>query len=325
MKSSINQEEPVPAWTDEGEASSVRIASSTSLALGYAAAAHSSATAVAYEADMRHFARFGGTVPALPSMVAAYLAAYAATLSVATLRRRLVAIHRAHVDIGLESPVKDAIVKRTMQGIRRTFGTKQRQVTAIVKDDLLELMVFVDLQKPMKASRDRALLLIGFAGAFRRSELAALCVEDVTSFTTGIEVLIRRSKTDQEGMGRTVFIPHARGNRCPAKALREWLTLSGITEGPLFRPVNCHDNVALHRALAPAAVAQIIKSAVRRMRGNEAAKHVAGHSLRAGFCTEAAIVGMPTHQIREVTGHKSDTTLSKYIRPVAQRKIPSLL
>jgi integrase len=299
--------------------------SSSSLAMNYAAAAQSSATVSAYEADMRHFEGFGGTVPAPPAMVAEYLAGYAGTLSVATLRRRLVAIHRAHIDLGLVSPVKNATVKRTMQGIRRTFGTKQRRVTAIVKDDLLELLIFVDQQKPMKAARDRALLLIGFAGAFRRSELVALRVEDVTPFAGGIELHLRRSKTDQEGVGRTVYIPHGRGSRCPTKALKDWLELSGIMLGPIFRPVNSHDNVALHKALAPAAVAHIVKSAVRRVRGEEAAKNVAGHSLRAGFCTEAAMVGMPTHQIREVTGHKSDTTLCKYVRPVSQRKIPSLL
>lgn len=325
MKTSKKTSNACPESGAPLDSTLLRQPSLSPLAVSYAAAAQSGATVSAYEADMRHFVRFGGTVPALPTAVAEYLASYADTLSVATLRRRLVAIHRAHVDAGLVSPVKDAIVKRTMQGIRRTFGTRQRRVTAILKDDLLELMVFVDQQKPMKAARDRALLLIGFAGAFRRSELVALQVEDVTRFASGIELLLRRSKTDQEGVGRTVFIPNARGSRCPVNALKTWLEFSGIEEGPLFRPVNCHDNVAYHKALAPEAVAQIVKAAVRRMGGDEAAKNVAGHSLRAGFCTEAAIAGMPNHQIREVTGHKSDATLSKYVRPVVQRKIPSLL
>jgi integrase len=294
-------------------------------AIDYAAAAQSAATTLAYAADIRHFVKFGGVIPALPSTVAAYLASYAGLLSIATLRRRLVAIHQAHVSIGLISPVKDATVKKTMQGIRRTFGTKQRRVIALVKDDLLELMVFVDQQKPLKAARDRALLLIGFAGAFRRSELVALRVEDVTWYDGGIELCLRRSKTDQEGEGRTVFIPSARGVRCPTTALADWLKLAGIRQGPLFKSVNCHDNLISHRGLTPAAVGQIVKSIVRKKGGNEAALNVAGHSLRAGFCTEAAMVGMPTYQIREVTGHKSDATLSKYIRPASQRKIPSLL
>ncbi|AZP14404.1 hypothetical protein EJN92_03815 [Undibacterium parvum] len=159
-------------------------------------------------------------------MVAEYIAKFADSLAVATLQHRLIAIHRAHTDIGIVSPVMDKTVKRTMQGIRRTFGTAQRRVTALVKDDLLEIMVLVDLQSPIKAARDKALLLIGFAGAFRRSELVALRIEDVTTYDTGLEILIRRSKTDQEGEGRTVFIPNAKGNRCPVKALKRWLELT---------------------------------------------------------------------------------------------------
>jgi integrase len=290
-----------------------------------AAAAQSTATQRSYAADVRHFKNHGGTIPAGPAMVAEYLATFAGTSAVATLQHRLIAIHRAHIDQGLSSPIMDQLVKRTMQGIRRTFGTAQRQVKALVKDDLLEMMVLIDKQKPVKAARDRALLLIGFAGAFRRSELVGLRCADVTQFDNGIELLLRRSKTDQEGVGRTVFIPYAKGNRCPVKALKHWLELGGISEGFLFRPVNRHDKVAANKALTPQSVALIVKSSVRRMKGEEAAKAVAGHSLRAGYCTEAATVGLSPFLIREQTGHKSDVTLARYIRPVAKRKIPSLL
>jgi integrase len=289
------------------------------------AAAQSSATKRSYAADLRHFKNHDGTIPASPAMVAEYLATFAGTSAVATLQHRLIAIHRAHIDQELSSPVMDQLVKRTMQGIRRTFGTVQRQVKALVKDDLLEMMVLVDKQKPLKAARDKALLLIGFAGAFRRSELVGLRCADVTQFDNGIELLLRRSKTDQEGVGRTVFIPYAKGNRCPVKALKHWLELAGITEGFLFRPVNRHDKVAANKALTPQSVALVVKSSVRRMKGEEAAKAVAGHSLRAGYCTEAATVGLSPFMIREQTGHKSDVTLARYIRPVAKRKIPSLL
>jgi integrase len=291
----------------------------------YAAAAQSSATQRSYDADLRHFKSHGGKVPATAEMIAKYLAACAGKAAVATLQHRLIAIHRAHTDRGLPSPVMDRLVKRTMQGIRRTFGAAQRRVKALVKDDLLEMMVLVDQQKPLKAARDKALLLIGFAGAFRRSELVALRCEDVTPYDNGIELLIRRSKTDQEGIGRTVFIPYAKGSRCPVKALKSWLALAGITEGPLFRRVNRHDKVGSEQALTPQSVALVVKSSVRRMKGEEAAKAVAGHSLRAGYCTEAAMVGLQPYQIREQTGHKSDVTLARYIRPVAKRKIPSLL
>ena len=219
----------------------------------------------------------------------------------------------------------DNLVKRTMQGVRRTLGVKQRRVTALVKDDLLEMMVHIDQQLPMRAARDKALLLIGFAGAFRRSELVGLRYEDMTQFDSGVELLLRRSKTDQIGEGRTVFIPYARGSRCPVKVLKQWLALAEIDSGPLFRPINRHDQIVGSKALTPQSVALIVKAAVRMMAGDEAAEMVAGHSLRAGYCTEAAMVGLQPYQIREQTGHRSDVTLARYIRPVAKRKIPSLL
>lgn len=291
----------------------------------YSAAAQSSATQRSYDADLRHFKRHGGTIPASADMIAAYLAAFAGKSAVATLQHRLIAIHRAHTDHNIPSPVMDRLVKRTMQGIRRTFGTVQRRVKALVKDDLLEMMVLIDQQRPIKAARDKALLLIGFAGAFRRSELVALRCEDITQYDNGMELLLRRSKTDQEGAGRTVFIPYAKGSRCPVKALKNWLELAGITNGPLFRSVSRHDKVVSNKALTPQSVALIVKSSVHRMGGDDAAKAVAGHSLRAGYCTEAATAGLQPYQIREQTGHKSDVTLARYIRPVAKRKIPSLL
>lgn len=300
-------------------------AAPSALVASYSAAAQSSATTRSYDADVRHFKQHGGTIPAAATMVAEYVANFAGSLAVATLQHRLIAIHRAHYDSGLPSPIMDPIVKRTMQGIRRTFGTKQRRVTALVKDDLVEMMVYVEQQLPMKASRDKALLLIGFAGAFRRSELVGLRCEDITHYDNGLELLLRRSKTDQEGVGRTVFIPFANSNRCPVKALLTWLDLAGIVAGPLFRPINRHDQIVGIKALTPQAVALIVKSSVRMMSGDEAAKMVAGHSLRAGYCTEAAMIGIQPYQIREQTGHRSDVTLARYIRPVAKRKIPSLL
>lgn len=289
------------------------------------AAAQSAATSRSYGIALRHFKRHRGKIPATADVVCRYLVQFAGVLSVATLQHRLVAIHRAHVDHGFASPVMNAEVKKTMQGIRRTYGTAQRRVKALVKDDLIELLALVDKQRPTKASRDRALLLVGFAGAFRRSELVALRVEDVTYFESGMELLLRRSKTDQEGAGRTVFIPAAKGLRCPVKALRDWLQQAEIGEGPIFRSVSRHDCVARERPLSAQSVALIVKEAVGRLRGADSARHVAAHSLRAGFVTEAAMVGLQPYQIREVTGHRSDTTLAKYIRPVNKRKVPSLL
>ncbi|WP_373991726.1 site-specific integrase [Duganella sp. BuS-21] len=173
----------------------------------------------------------------------------------------------------------------------------------------------------MKAARDKALLLIGFAGAFRRSELVGLRYEDITPYDNGVELLIRRSKTDQEGAGRTVFIPHARRNRCPVKALTNWLELANISAGPLFRPINRHDQIVGSNALTPQSVSLVVKASVRMSAGDEAAQMVAGHSLRAEYCTKETIAGLQPYQIREQSGHKSDVTLARYIRPVVKRKI----
>src|SRR5207237_1361948 len=134
------------------------------------------------------------------------------------------------------------------------------------------------------------------------------------------------SKTDQEGEGRMVFVPLAKSEeRCPVKALQRWLELAGIGEGYLFRSVNRHDQVVMKQALTGQSVALIIKSAMRRAKGIDAAKTVSSHSLRVGFVTEAAAVGMQASAIMGQTGHKSLEMVFKYIRPVQKRQIPSLL
>jgi len=301
-------------------------AKTSALVDGYTRSAQSESTRRSYAQDIRHFKANGGKIPATPEMVAEYLAAFAGLLAVATLQHRLIAIHRAHIDRGFGSPATDRLVKRTMQGIRRTVGVAQRRVRALVKDDLLELLVTVEKQKPLKAARDKAILLLGFAGAFRRSELVALTVEDITPHAHGVELLIRRSKTDQEGEGRTVFVPLAKSEeRCPVGALQRWLELAGIGEGHLFRPVNRHDRLVNGQALTPQSVALVVKSAMGKAKGVVAAMSVSGHSLRAGFVTEAATVGLQTSAIMGQTGHKSLEMVFRYVRPVQKRQIQSLL
>lgn len=288
----------------------------------YIEAAQAEATRRAYAKDVAHFLSWGGHVPASAEMVMQYLAEIAARLAVATIERRTIAIHKAHTDAGLESPISHPMVKRTLQGIRRTKGIRQRRAKAVVKDDLLQMLVMLEQQKPAKATRDKALLLIGFAGAFRRAEIVAIRCEDITLFSNGVEILLRHSKTDQEKAGRTVFIPQATGKYCPVKALADWQSLSGITEGYVFRAVNRHDQIS-EKPLSAQSVALIVKAATLLIGADP--KAVSGHSLRAGYCTQAAIVGLQPYQIREQTGHRSDATLARYIRPVAKRKIPSLL
>jgi site-specific recombinase XerD len=158
--------------------------------------------------------------------------------------------------------------------------------------------------------RDQAILLLGFAGAFRRSELVALDVADIAETETGLLVTIRRSKADQEGEGVTIAI--ARGDiSCPAKALREWLGAAGIETGPIFRPINKAGTVAAGR-LTDRSVASIVK-AYANLAGFDASLF-SGHSLRSGFLTSAAAKGASIFKMMDVSRHKSVDTLRGYVR-----------
>jgi integrase len=293
---------------------------------GYAAASQSESTRRSYAQDMRHFKEWGGKVPASAGMVAEYIASCGGVAKTSTITHRLAAINRAHLDRGFESPVKAPLVKQTMEGIRRSFGVAPRRVRALVKDDLVEILVGVAKQKPLKAARDRAILLIGWAAALRRSELVALTVEDIVWHGTGCDLFIRRSKTDQRGVGQMVFVPMAKSKeRCPVFALQAWLEMAEITSGSVFRQVSRHDYLVGDRGLTPQAVAQVVQAAVRTARGPDAASECAAHSLRAGFVTEAAAVGVPVNEIMNTTRHSSVATLYVYIRPVEKRRTRSLL
>jgi integrase len=162
-----------------------------------------------------------------------------------------------------------------------------------------------------KGIRDRALLLLGFAGGFRRSELVSLTVADIEQAKQGLLVQLRFSKTDQDGQGRSVGIPYARGNICPVLSLQVWLAASSITEGPIFRAVNRH-GVISDAALTSQAVALIVKERAKAI-GLDATQF-AGHSLRSGLVTSAAQAGISSWKIRAQTGHKSDSMLARYIR-----------
>jgi integrase len=277
--------------------------------LQYVQAAYSENTRHAYRSDLRHFLDWGGAIPTADRILAEYLAVHAGTLSVATLERRVAAISKAHTTQGLRSPTASALVKMTMAGIRRKHGRPQHQVAAAVRDDILAMVA--DLGDTCIDRRDKALLLIGFAGAFRRSELRAINCTDVEHVPEGIVITIRRSKVDQEERGRRIGIPYAQGDVCPVKSLDAWLRTSGICDGARFRPINRHGQIA-GSALSPEAVAVIVKK--RATAAGLDSSRYAGHSLRAGLATSAAAAGVPPWKIREQTGHAADTMLQRYIR-----------
>ncbi len=283
-------------------------------AADYARAEKAMATRRAYRSDFDIFRAWCGTkrVPALPAQsetVAAFLAAEANRgAKTSTIGRRLAAIRYAHKLAGYEPPTNSEAVKATLRGIRRTSGSAPVRKAPATADKVLAMVGKADTD--IKGLRDRALLLLGFAGAFRRSELVALDVADLQFCDSGLRVAIRMSKTDQEGLGTTIAI--ARGSiACPVNAVRAWIQSAGIVDGPLFRPVTRTGNVSVRR-LSARAVAELVKCYARRA-GLRAADF-SGHSLRSGFLTSAAARGASIFKMMDVSRHKSIDTLRGYVR-----------
>jgi integrase len=228
----------------------------------------------------------------------------------ATIDARLAAISAAHRAAGYDSPTKEEPVRLVRRGVRRTLGTAQRQVHPVTVPELRTMLEGLGIDPA--GCRDRALLLLGFAGALRRSELVGLDVADVTEGADGLTVRLRRSKTDQEGAGRTVGIPFGSNPvTCPVRAWRAWLEISGITEGAAFRPVDRYGYIGPTR-LSTQAVALVLKR--HAVRAGLDPAELAGHSLRAGLATSAAAVGVPERVIALQTGHKGTAMLRRYIR-----------
>lgn len=284
-------------------------------ATGYLEASRADATRTAYARDVATFAAWCSSkglasMPAEPSTVGLYLASLAeAGRKVSTIERALAAIGGAQRDAGHAWPKGHPAIRLVMKGIRRKVGVAPAKKAPVMGDELGQL---VDtLGEDVAGLRDRALLALGWFGAFRRSELVALDVADVRFVSEGLIVSLRRSKTDQEGHGTEKGIPFA-GNPavCPVRALRAWLDAASVEAGPLFRAVDRHGNVAGER-LSDRTVARIVQRAAKDA---GLASDVAGHSLRAGFMTTAAAKGRSLEAIMRQSGHRSERVARGYIR-----------
>jgi integrase len=270
----------------------------------YVAAAKAPNTVRAYRSDWREFSAWAAwrgfeALPATPQTLALYLTA-----------RRLAAIGQAHRAAGWPTPTDDPAVKVVWVGIRRVHGTAAEGAAPLTV--ALLRRVVEALPEDLVGHRDRALLLVGFAGALRRSELVALDVADVEQRTEGLVLRIRRSKTDQEGAGRLVGVPYGSNPpTCPVRALRAWCEAAEITTGPLFRPVTRSGKLGGGR-LTAASVNRAVQRAVRRA-GLDPRPYSA-HSLRAGLATSAAEVGVSERAIMAQTGHRSLAVARGYIR-----------
>jgi site-specific recombinase XerD len=282
----------------------------------YAGRSKSAATIKAYASGWRDFLNFcqqreASPLPASEQTVAVYLAALAdGGAKAATIARRLVVISQAHKAADLPSPTTSSLVRRTHAGIRRSIGTAQLGKAPALVDDLK--LMLSKLPDTRVGIRDRALLLLGFAGAFRRSELVSLDVADLEFSQAGLIVMLRKSKTDQEGKSRRLGIPcGSREDTCPVRAVRKWLEAGRIGHGAVFRSLDRFQRVQ-NKRLSAERVALIVKRRAKAVGLDP--KRYAGHSLRAGLATSAAGAGASERVIMSQTGHRSADMVRRYIR-----------
>jgi site-specific recombinase XerD len=275
------------------------------------------ATRLAYRSDWKDFSAWCdrslpaqmSALPATSETVAAYIAHLAYTGRCAsTISRRLAAIAYTHKLKGLEPPTALETVRAVNRGIRRHIGTKKGQKSPVTAVALAEMLNFVGAD--LGGLRDRALLLIGFAAALRRSELVALHVSDLEAHEDGLLLHIRSSKTDQEGAGETIAVPRGEQLR-PVDALQAWLVAAAISEGPIFRAIEKGGRVN-QKALSDKSIAEIVKRYAAAAGLDP--KLFSGHSLRAGFVTSALEHGADLFKVMDVTRHRRIETLKTYDR-----------
>lgn len=314
-------------------------------ARAFARAATAANTKRAYRADWADFCAWCDdrglpALPASPETVALYIASRAevgppdederatAGLKVSTLERRLSAINQAHRQTGHEAPAsrRDEPLHSVWAGITRTKGVAPEKVAPALPDDLRHMVEALpregtpsgdDGELTFRSKRDRALLLVGFAGALRRSELVAIEADHVQFTADGMRLFLPRSKADQEGRGAVLGVHYGRSPlTCPVRSLRSWLQAArehtgAPLAGPVFRKVD-RWGALWEAGLTSGAVARLVKKAASRA-GLDPALY-SGHSLRAGFATQAARAGKHERSIMRHTRHKSERVLREYIR-----------
>jgi integrase len=302
------------------------LASVVEKARAYGEMAKAPNTRRAYAADWQHFEQWCsvhgvGAIPASPGTLAAYLAAQAGSLKVSTLGRRLSAIRAVHVYSAQPIDLASPAFRDVWAGIRRTHGARPDKKRALVTADLRK--VVAALPESAIGIRDRALLLVGFASALRRSELASLIIYRVTFNDNGLLIELGKSKSDQEGQGAVIGVPFgSHAETCPVRAMRAWLEVGAIASGPVFRRVTRHGHVGTE-AMTGHGIALAVKRAVFRAaladgyskrEAYALADTVGGHSLRAGFVTAADAAGAPISKVMQQARHARYETTRGYIR-----------
>ena len=273
----------------------------------------------AYKSDFRDFGVFCAkhgfnSIPTEPKVVSLYLTYLSGNSKISTIRRRLVSIGVVHKIKGHYLDTKHPVIIENLMGIKRKKGSVQKGKKPILINHLKQIINVIDEQKmeKIKKLRNKTLILLGFGGGFRRSELISIDYEDLDFVQEGIKIILRRSKTDQFGEGMIKGLPYFSNEKyCPVTNLKNWLILSKIKTGPIFRRFTKGSNLTSHR-LTDQSVVLIIKDCLK-LAGIEN-QNFSGHSLRSGFATVAAESGADERSIMAMTGHKTTQMVRRYIK-----------
>ena len=273
----------------------------------------------AYKSDFKDFGAFCAkhgfnSMPTEPKVVSLYLTHLSANSKISTLRRRLVSIGVVHKIKGHYLDTKHPVIIENLMGIKRKKGSIQTGKKPILINHLKQIINVIDEQKieKIKKLRNRTLILIGFGGGFRRTELISIDYEDLDFVEEGVKITLRRSKTDQFGEGLVKGLPYFTNEKyCPVTSLKNWINLSKIKTGPIFRRFAKGSILTNHR-LTDQSVVLIIKDCLK-LAGIEN-QNFSGHSLRSGFATVAAESGADERSIMAMTGHKTTQMVRRYIK-----------
>ena len=273
----------------------------------------------AYKSDFKDFGAFCAkhgfkSMPSELKVVSLYLTHLSANSKISTLRRRLVSIGVVHKLKGHYLDTKHPAIIENLMGIKRKKGSIQTGKKPILINHLKQIIKVIDEQKieKIKKLRNKALILVGFSGGFRRTELVSIDHEDLDFVEEGVKITLRRSKTDQFGEGQIKGLPYFNKEEyCPVNCLKNWIYLSKIKTGPIFRRFAKGSILTNHR-LTDQSVVLIIKECLK-LAGIEN-QNYSGHSLRSGFATVAAESGADERSIMAMTGHKTTQMVRRYIR-----------
>lgn len=283
---------------------------SSNLANEYVAQSLAASTRRAYQSDLRHYAKWGGVLPATTEMIIEYIKAFATTLNPSTLNRRIKTIKAWHEFHGYLDPTRNKIIDLTMKGVRKVHGRKLRQTPPLFIEDLIKIVNYLSDKDDFISVRTNALFQIGYFGLFRRSELVNIKFEDLTFSEKGVTIFIPNSKTDQENKGKDVAIPYGKGNLCPVTALKKWLNLSGIVSGYIFIG-NGSGRPTSSPHICGEYVVDLIKKISKKC-NIENSEKLAGHSFRRGHATSAIEKGVPEHQVMKQGRWVCPKTFKRY-------------